>query len=205
MAALPPINRNPYNQQMRGVYGEFGSGAGLQAFYLQTAVTPAMLDKISLISDIKGSERWPIRDLFQRDVDNERVTDSLLPYLQDAEKIKFFNPLTLTVLPMDEKKATVLRRMPKVTERTMDEDGHTWKILERERFYRVRWIDDHHEWGPSSNGTMTAAGWSPSTASTVCRRSSASRRTKPPEGSTEYLHRVAHSGRGGLLPRRRRP
>ena len=146
MAALPPINRNPYNQQMRGVYGEFGSGAGLQAFYLQTAVTPAMLDKISLISDIKGSERWPIRDLFQRDVDNERVTDSLLPYLQDAEKIKFFNPLTLTVLPMDEKKATVLRQMPKVIERTMDEDGNTWRVLERERFYRVRWIDDHHEW-----------------------------------------------------------
>ena len=204
MAALPPINRNPYNQQMRGVYGEFGSGAGLQAFYLQTAVTPAMLDKISLISDIKGSERWPIRDLFQRDVDNERVTDSLLPYLQDAEKIKFFNPLTLTVLPMDEKKATVLRRMPKVTERTMDEDGHTWKILERERFYRVRWIDDHHEWAQlewndDRSRLVAIDGPAPSVGAQALR-GGRSRRKGP-----QILHRVAHSGRGGLLPRRRRP
>lgn len=146
MAALPPIRSNPYNQQMQGVYGEFGSGAGLRAFYLQSAIPPAALDRISLISDIKGSERWPIRDLFQRDVDDERVTGSLLPYLQDVEKIKFFNPLTLTVLPMDAERATVLRQMPKVVDRTVEEDGARWRSLERERFYRVRWVEGHHEW-----------------------------------------------------------
>ena len=146
MAPLPPITPKPYNQRLHGVYGEFGSGAGLQAFYLQSAIPPATLARISLISDIKGSERWPIRDLFQRDVDDDRVTGSLLPYLQDIQKIKFFNPLTLTVLPMDAATATVLRQMPKVVQHTVEEDGARWSTLERERFYRVRWVEGHHEW-----------------------------------------------------------
>ena len=146
MAPRPPIVQKSYNQRLQGVYGEFGSGAGLQAFYLQSAITPADLEKISLISDIPGSERWPIRDLFQRDVDNQRVTQSLLPYLEDTERIKFFNPLTLTVLPMDEDGRSVLGQMPRVIEGTLSEADTNWLTLEREKFYRIRWVKDSPEY-----------------------------------------------------------
>lgn len=146
MAKRPPRAIDVYNQHLNGVYGVFGSGTDLQAFYLQSAITPSDLDRISLISDIRGSEKWPVRDLFQRDVDNKRIEKSLLPYLETMEKIKFFNPLTLTVLPMADDGYTVLKAMPKTIERVIEEDGEQWQTLERKTFYRIQWIGDSHEY-----------------------------------------------------------
>ena len=147
MAIPPPSRTLLYNRQLNGVYGEFGAGAGVQAFYLQSAITPGQLDWISLISDIQGSECWPVRDLFQRDVDNGRIKESLLPYLQDPEKIKFFNPITLTVLPMDANGTAVLTKMPRVVESSKEEHDRRWRYLERKNYYRVGWVEDSPQYG----------------------------------------------------------
>ena len=140
MGIKPPIVRDRYTHQLPGVYGQFGTGAGVDAFYIQSVLEPSQLHWVSLISDIRGSERWQVRDLFQRDVDNKRISESLLPYLQNRNKIKFFNPLTLTLLPMKEDE--VLKEMPLVAESSMTDDGYDWKVLERKGHHRVRWIED---------------------------------------------------------------
>ena len=139
----PPLANPRYSHQLPGVYGQFGTGAGVRAFYLQSALTPAQLDWVSLISDIRGSERWEVRDLFQRDVDNDRISGSLLPYLQDEQKIKFFNPLTLTLLPMQENSDRILAQMPRVIENSMQRDDHEWDFLERPNYHRIRWVKDN--------------------------------------------------------------
>ena len=145
--AMPRRVPNIYNQQLEGVYGVFGSGSGLQAFYLQSAIAPSQLKQLDLISDISGSEKWSVRDLFQRDVDNKRIEKSLLPYLETVDKIKFFNPLTLTILPMGDDGYTVLNSMPKITESVIEEDGSQWLTLEREGFYRIQWVRDNEQYG----------------------------------------------------------
>ena len=66
---LPPVSELKYNQQKLGYFGELGSGANARIRFLQSAVTKDELDNITLIEHIPGSERWQIRDLFQRDVD----------------------------------------------------------------------------------------------------------------------------------------
>ncbi len=142
MAGPPPPPGGRYNQVLAGAYGEFGSGAGLRAMYLQTAVKPQYLDNFRLIRDIPGSQRWPVRELFQREIDDERVSTGLLPYLKAPDKIKFFNPLTLTVLPVDERTGSVLDRMPRVESGRLDEDGFTWEVLERKDLYRLRWLPE---------------------------------------------------------------
>ena len=147
MPIRPPIEKKQqYSRQLHGVYGQFGSGAGIHAFYLQSALTPAELDWVSLISDIRGSERWPVSDLFQRDVDNARITNSLLPYLRDAEKIKFFNPLTLTLLPMQDDDDRVLSQMPRAVESSIQTDDNDWDLVERPNYHRVRWIRDNPQY-----------------------------------------------------------
>lgn len=138
--------RPHYNERLPGVYGEFGSGSGLQAFYVLTAVSPAQLRKISLVKDIPGSERWPVRELFQREVDDERVTRGLVPYLGDRERIKFFNSLILTVLPMEQSGGSVLAEMPRVVERVEEEGGQRWVSLEREGYFRVRLMESRPEY-----------------------------------------------------------
>ena len=147
MSIGPPPTKQQYNHSLPGVYGQFGTGAGVHAFYLQSALTPSQLDWVSLISDLRGSERWPVRDLFQRDVDNERITESLLPYLQDEEKIKFFNPLTLTLLPISENDESVLSQMPmEEAESTMQEADRKWNFFERKNYHRLRWVKDNPEY-----------------------------------------------------------
>ena len=146
MAIDLPIAENPYQRKIGGVYGEFGAGGNVQAFYLQSALTAQQLKEwVSLISEIEGSEAWHVRDLFQRDVDTDRVTRGLLPYLSEPGRIKFFNPLTLTILPMELGNHAIQTPMPEVEEGTVDLEGRRWHCLEREDYYRVRWIDTHPE------------------------------------------------------------
>lgn len=99
--SLPPVGEIKYTKQKHGYFGELGSGAHARIRFLQSAVTKDELDNITLIENIPGSERWEIRDLFQRDVDMARVEGSILPYLLDPTMVKFFNPLTLVLLPID--------------------------------------------------------------------------------------------------------
>ena len=147
MKALPITPPLVYNESWKGVYGEFGSGAGLRAMYLLTSISPADLDKVSLLEEIPGSERWRVRDLFQREVDKERVTGPLMSYLKTEERVRFFNPLTLTVLPMDDHGGSVLERMPAVVESRIEDSGFQWRVFERPRYYRMRHIHDQPDYG----------------------------------------------------------
>ena len=110
-------------------------------------MSPSELANIHLVSDIPGSERWPIRALFQRDVDTDRVTSGLIPYLRDSSQVRFFNPLTLTLLPMDRHGHTVLSEMPAIRRETCHLDHQDWQTLERLDFYRFRWIDNPAQYG----------------------------------------------------------
>jgi len=85
--------------------------------------------------------------LFQRDVDIRRVTNHLLPYLQDPKRVKFFNPLTLTVLPFDPETREVLASMPKITEALVEEDDRKWKVIETATFYKFKHLVDIPAWG----------------------------------------------------------
>lgn len=147
---IPPVTDRPFNQRLAGVYGEFGAGTGVIALYLQTALDPAQLDHISLVSDIDGSEQWPVRDLFQRDVDIDRVTHNLIPYLESEDKVRFFNPLTLTLLPVSSGAGSIVAEMPRLTEETeriSGEGNATWNCLSHGDHYRLRWMDNHYEYG----------------------------------------------------------
>ncbi len=139
-ASAPPTPVHRYNQHLSGVYGEFGSGAGSRAFYLQSAMTPSQLKDITLVSDIPGSDKWPVRALFQREINTNRVMKGLIPYLRDATQVRFFNPLTLTLLPMRDNKRSVRGTIPDLITDSQVIDEREWIVLERRGFYRLRWI-----------------------------------------------------------------
>lgn len=134
-------DEDSYNQRLHGYYGEFGTGAESQIFYLQSAIQPSELDRVTLISEIPGSETWSVRDLFQREVDNERVSNGLMPYFRDDSKVKFFNPLTLTVLPIHKDSHEVLTAMPVLSKSKILENNREWTVLESPGYYRYRYLE----------------------------------------------------------------
>ena len=97
-SVMPPV----LNQEVPGFFGEFGHGGNVEVRFLQSVVTHDFLSKIKLIEEINGSDKWNIKDLFQRNVDHDRVGEDLLPYLRDQDRVKFIPPLILVLLPMQE-------------------------------------------------------------------------------------------------------
>lgn len=142
MARIPNTKVKEYPNFKYGVCGELGDGANAKIRFLQTVIKATDLDSIKLIANIAGSERWDVRDLFQRDVDTSRVNDEILPYLIDPSKVKFFNPLTLVVLPMDEDKENILKELECVEPVSLEVEDQPATVYERKGFFRlIEWED----------------------------------------------------------------
>lgn len=58
-------------------------------------------DYLDLVDDMPGatSVDWKLEELFQRDIDWDRVERGLVPYLRDHERPQFFNALTIALIP----------------------------------------------------------------------------------------------------------
>jgi hypothetical protein len=136
--SAPPAQHAQFNQRKSGYFGELGTGGNARIKFIQTALSYDELDKITLIQNIPGSERWDVRDLFQRDVDVDRVTKHILPYLKDKQRVKFFNPLTLVLLPLSVDHAEVEKQLRAATVSEVEELGHQYELLEVSGFFRFK-------------------------------------------------------------------
>jgi len=99
----PTNTENILNMEKDGFYGKFGSGGNVEVSFIQSVMDFHFLNEISLIEGIKGSDQWNVRDLFQRNVDKQRVNKEIIPFLRDKSSTKFFAPLVLVLLPMNGK------------------------------------------------------------------------------------------------------
>ena len=92
-----------YTPEFTYLKGEYDIGeARLPYFNLSLRVDDA-LKFVSLPRDVVFDPTEPIalEELFQRELDEERVREKLVPYLKAANKSKFFNSITVALLPMD--------------------------------------------------------------------------------------------------------
>ena len=131
----PKVPVDVYPREKNGSYGELGGGGIVKAQYLLTTFLPEDLEHIKLISEIDGSEKWDVRDLFQREIDTARVEHSIMPYLEDQSKVKFFNPITLTLLPKQRNTNKILKDLPILNKSETDED---YIEYEHENVYQLR-------------------------------------------------------------------
>jgi DGQHR domain-containing protein len=56
---------------------------------------------LKLVSEMPGADsiNWQIEELFQRDIDWQRVEKKIVPYLKQQEQPQFFNSITIALLP----------------------------------------------------------------------------------------------------------
>lgn len=140
MATIPKTPQNFYNRNKMGIYGNLGQGANADIIFIQTTITRDDLDSITLIKNIPGSEQWDIRDLFQRDVDDVRVEKEIIPYFKDNKKVKYFSPITLILLPMDEE-SNIIKHIDFI--KPIDhKSGEVVKSIERKNYYKIDFYDD---------------------------------------------------------------
>jgi hypothetical protein len=148
-----------FNRSKIGIWGTLGGGGKCEVNFIQTILTGDDIDNVKRISDIPESQKWKIKDLFQRNVNMHRVEEGIIPYLNDTEKIKFFNPLTLIILPHDEKNR-IIKNVPQLeSEDFKDSLNLDYTGLTLKGFYRFGKSDDPYfgklEW--SSNNCYLVA------------------------------------------------
>ena len=79
--------------------------------------------------------------LIPREVDMERVEKRLMPYLKDPHKTKFFNPITLTVLRVDESDQNKGQRyLPSLKHSIVKDDGYDYDVWELDGYFQFRHI-----------------------------------------------------------------
>lgn len=130
---------NPFDEKKFGIWGTLGSGAGCHVHFIQTVLSSRDLDNIKLISDIPESKKWSIKDLFQRNINQSRVDGPLTKYLNDDESIKFFNPITLILLPHDQRDH-IIKEIPflnSLGDKTDTNIGLKFSEFEYDKFYNI--------------------------------------------------------------------
>jgi hypothetical protein len=133
----PPKPAPKYTHIKRGYCGEMGHSGDLTVRYIQSGITIDDLDYLTLVDKIPESHHWNISDLLQRQIDYERVEKQIVPYLIDESKVKFFNPLTLVILP----KAGISRieaTPPCLTETEITENEYKYHVVEYPDIFALR-------------------------------------------------------------------
>ena len=136
-----------YTESLMGVFGVFGASDNV-INYMQLNLPITDVDKLGLVSEIPGSEKWPIRQLFQRDIDKERVKNEIIPYFLNDSMAKFFNPLTIAVLPISNSGA-------------LDKDLKEKDVEPDERFSHAYEIENHYKLSYDSTHFDSKLRWNP--------------------------------------------
>ena len=128
------------NLTLEGSIGKFrigGSAAAdnksLEVLYLEThigfdpaaASNEAMLRQLEPVREIFDYRTLGFDEIMQRDIDDARVSTELVPYLLDADArdtIKFFPPIVVVVLPVQDRVLRPDPLYPKVTREKVEND-----------------------------------------------------------------------------------
>ena len=92
-----------YTSEYTFIRGEFDVGEDRLPYYSVAMPVGDASQFLVLPRDIVIDPTQPIglEELFQRDLDEERVNSKIVPYLRQANRIKFFNSVTVAILPVD--------------------------------------------------------------------------------------------------------
>ncbi|MCF8001392.1 MAG: hypothetical protein K9K32_00495 [Halanaerobiales bacterium] len=116
MADFSDVKPNIYNISFYGTSGRIGEGANAEILFIQSTLKMKEIENLKLIVDIPGSEKWSIKDLFQRNVDRNRLTgpNGLKQYFTNKNQVKYFNPIAIVLLPTEDNK--IVKDLQKLTE-----------------------------------------------------------------------------------------
>ena len=88
---------------MEFLRGGFRLGQTSVPFFSVSVSAGDLNQMLQLPAQMPVDPEQPIRieELFQRDLDLNRVKDDIVPYLENDQKLRFFNALTVALLPRD--------------------------------------------------------------------------------------------------------
>lgn len=92
-----------FNKPLYGLTGTYTLSEGIALPYVLSLVEiNRAIDELKIAEQIPASldTKWSLKELFQREIDEKRVEDDIVKgYLLDPNKLKFFNAITIVLMP----------------------------------------------------------------------------------------------------------
>lgn len=96
-------NNEKYNEPIYGMVGEYTLSEGVSLpYFLALLPIERAIEELSVAESLNASidAKWSLQELFQREIDQQRVEREIIRgYLLDPQKLKFFNALTIVLMP----------------------------------------------------------------------------------------------------------
>ncbi|MGD2180174.1 DNA sulfur modification protein DndB [Lusitaniella coriacea] len=134
-------NNSKYNKPLYGLTGAYTLADGVSLPYFVTLMPiNRAIDELKVVENVAASleAQWSLKELFQREIDEERVRQDIIKgYLLDPKKLKFFNAITIVLMPkgedekiQDEFQLIDTKLFPPIPWDGTDEEDAQWKHSE---------------------------------------------------------------------------
>jgi len=94
---------NKFNRPLYGLKGQYTLSEGISLpYFLCTMPIERVINELKIAEQVPPSleAEWSLKELFQREIDEDRVVDDIIKsYLLEPKKIKFFNAITIVLMP----------------------------------------------------------------------------------------------------------
>lgn len=95
--------KSRFNRPLYGLTGTYTLSEGIALpYFLSLMEINRAIDELKIAEQIPASldTKWSLKELFQREIDEKRVEDDIVKgYLLDPKKLKFFNAITIVLMP----------------------------------------------------------------------------------------------------------
>lgn len=104
------IEQVPSTPHFNFLHGSFGTGTWRVPYFAATVSFEEAALHLHLPTEIPGGEQitWSIDALYQRNIDWQRVSRQIAPYLRATDVPQFFNAVTVALLPFNRNERKIL-------------------------------------------------------------------------------------------------
>jgi hypothetical protein len=99
-------SNNQFNKPLYGLKGQYTLAEGISLpYFLCTMPIERAIDELKIAEQVPASleAKWSLKELFQREIDEDRILQDIIKsYLLDSKKLKFFNAITIVLMPKGE-------------------------------------------------------------------------------------------------------
>jgi len=96
-------NKARFNRPIYGLTGSYTLSEGIALpYFLSLLEIDRAIDELRIAEQVPPSieTKWSLKELFQREIDETRVRNDIIKgYLLDPRKLKFFNAITIVLMP----------------------------------------------------------------------------------------------------------
>ena len=96
-------SKNKFNRPLYGLKGQYTLAEGISLPYFLCAMPiERAINELKIAEQVPPSleAKWSLKELFQREIDEDRVVDDIIKsYLLEPKKLKFFNAITIVLMP----------------------------------------------------------------------------------------------------------